>query len=370
MDATQEKYNILYVDDEEDNLVVFRSAFRRFYKVFTATSGSEGLKVMQNENISIIITDQRMPHMTGIQFLQQLPEIPENIRMILTGFSDVEAIIEAINTGKVYRYITKPWDKDELKITIDNALEALTLRRSNRKLILELQDANESLEQKVEERTAQVNRQKEQIETLLLNILPAETAQELQEKGFATPKHYESVSVLFTDFKNFTSIAEKLSPNHLVEELNRCFVAFDEIIERNNLEKIKTIGDAYMCASGIPVPNSSNPQNAVRAGLEIQAFMQGFNTEKKAQGEDYWELRIGIHTGSVIAGVVGKKKFAYDIWGDTVNIASRMESSGETNKVNISGATYELVKDQFTCTYRGKISAKNKGEVDMYFVEA
>jgi class 3 adenylate cyclase len=307
--------------------------------------------------------------MTGIQFLQQLPEEPENIRMILTGFSDVEAIIEAINTGKVYRYITKPWDKDELKITIDNAMEALSLRRRNRQLILELQEANENLEQKVVERTAEVNRQKEQIEQLLLNILPEQTAQELKEKGTATPKHYESVTVMFTDFKNFTKIAERLSPSNLVEELNRCFMAFDEIIERHNLEKIKTIGDAYMCAGGIPTANATNARDAVLAGLEIQAFMQTMKAEKEAKGEPCWELRIGIHTGPVVAGVVGKKKFAYDIWGDTVNIASRMETSGEPGKVNISGATYELVKDQFTCTHRGKISAKNKGEVDMYFVE-
>src|SRR4051812_42751386 len=153
MDTSNEKYNVLYVDDEEDNLVVFRSAFRRFFRIFTATSGAEGLDIMEKEDISLIITDQRMPNMTGIQFLQQLPEEPENIRMILTGFSDVEAIIEAINTGKVYRYITKPWDKDELKITIDNAMEALSLRRRNRQLIHELQEANENLEQKVVERT-------------------------------------------------------------------------------------------------------------------------------------------------------------------------------------------------------------------------
>ncbi|MBC7920103.1 MAG: hypothetical protein H7Z75_03350 [Ferruginibacter sp.] len=289
--------------------------------------------------------------------------------MILTGFSDVEAIIEAINTGKVYRYITKPWDKDELKITIDNAMEALSLRRRNRQLIGELQQANETLEHKVVERTAEVNRQKEQIEALLLNILPAETARELQDQGFATPKHYASASVLFTDFRDFTRIAEQLPPQTLVEELNRCFVAFDDITERHNLEKIKTIGDSYMCAGGIPVANSSHARDAVRAGLAIQAFMEGINAEKIARGEPAWELRVGIHTGPVVAGVVGKKKFAYDIWGDAVNIASRMESSGQTGKVNISGATYALVKDQFTCTHRGRISAKNKGEVDMYFAE-
>jgi len=141
------------------------------------------------------------------------------------------------------------------------------------------------------------------------------------------------------------------------------------IIDKYNLEKIKTIGDSYMCAGGIPVSNTNNPFDAVRAGLAIQEYMDRLKAERQAKGQEYWELRIGIHTGKIIAGVVGKNKFAYDIWGDAVNTASRMESSGTPGKVNISGDTYELVKDLFTCTYRGKVQAKNKGEIDMYYVE-
>jgi adenylate cyclase len=214
-----------------------------------------------------------------------------------------------------------------------------------------------------------IEAEKERSEKLLLNILPFETAEELKEKGSATPKQYDLVSVLFTDFKGFTTIAEKLTPEQLVEELNQCFLEFDHIIDKYNLEKIKTIGDAYMCAGGIPVANTSNPVDIVRAGLEIKAYMDRLKAEREANGQDYWELRIGIHTGKVIAGVVGKNKFAYDIWGDAVNTASRMESSGAPGKVNISGITYEFVKDQFNCIYRGKIQAKNKGDIDMYFVE-
>jgi class 3 adenylate cyclase len=289
--------------------------------------------------------------------------------MILTGYSDVEAVIDAINTGKVYRYITKPWSKDELKVTLDNAIEAFRLRKTNKKLIQELKLANEYLEQKVLERTLEVSSQKIEIEKLLLNILPSETAQELKEKGYATPKYYENVSVLFTDFKDFTKIAEGLSPQELVAELNACFIAFDEIIEKNNLEKIKTIGDAFMCAGGIPLSNQSHPMDAIRAGLEIQEYMNTMNEKRKEKGVLPWNLRIGIHTGPVVAGVVGRRKFAYDIWGDAVNIASRMESSGEAGKVNISDSTFNLVKDKYFCQYRGKVSAKNKGDVDMYFVE-
>lgn len=212
--------------------------------------------------------------------------------------------------------------------------------------------------------------EKERSEKLLLNILPLETAQELKEKGSATPKHYDNVSVLFTDFKGFTKIAEKLTAQELIAELNYCFFEFDKIIDKYNLEKIKTIGDAYMCAGGIPVANKTNPVDIVRAGLEIKEFMDRLKTERERQGKDYWELRIGIHTGEVVAGVVGKNKFAYDIWGDAVNTASRMESSGIPGQVNISGTTYEFIKDRFGCTHRGKVYAKNKGEIDMYIVSA
>ncbi|MEZ5195702.1 MAG: adenylate/guanylate cyclase domain-containing protein [Bacteroidales bacterium] len=214
-----------------------------------------------------------------------------------------------------------------------------------------------------------IEHEKDRSDKLLLNILPEETAEELKEKGSATPKHYDMVSVLFTDFKGFTKIAEKLTPQELVAELNHCFLEFDFIIDKYNLEKIKTIGDAYMCAGGIPVANTSNPVDIVKAGLEIKEYMDHLKKVRESKGQDYWELRIGIHTGSVIAGVVGKNKFAYDIWGDAVNTASRMESSGIPGVVNISGATYELVKDHFDCTHRGKIQAKNKGEIDMYIVE-
>ena len=214
-----------------------------------------------------------------------------------------------------------------------------------------------------------LDHQKEQIEHLLLNILPAEVAKELQNSGKATPRNYETVSVLFTDFKGFTSIADKMSPTELVDELNICFMAFDEIIESNNLEKIKTIGDSYMCAGGIPTPDSRHPYNIVKAGLEIQHYIFQNNQRRAEKGLPPWDVRVGVHVGPLVAGVVGKKKYAYDIWGSTVNIASRMESNGEIGQVNISASAYELIKDKYACTYRGKIYAKNVGEIDMYFID-
>ena len=214
-----------------------------------------------------------------------------------------------------------------------------------------------------------IAKEKQRSEDLLLNILPSETAEELKETGAAKAKSFESVSVLFTDFKNFTRASELLSAEELVEEINMCYSEFDRIITKYGIEKIKTIGDAYMCAGGLPVVNTTHPIDVVKAGLEMVEFIERNKQERIAKNQPYFELRIGVHTGPVVAGIVGIKKFAYDIWGDTVNTASRMESSGETGRVNISGTTYEMVKNIFECTHRGKIQAKNKGEIDMYFVD-
>lgn len=221
----------------------------------------------------------------------------------------------------------------------------------------------------VEERTGELIVAKKKTDELLLNILPAETAEELKSTGSAKAKNYELVTVLFSDFKGFTGISEKMKPEELVAELNYCFSAFDAIIDKYGIEKIKTIGDAYMCVSGLPVQNERHAHDIVNAAIEIRQFMLEYKAEKEAKGEAPFEIRIGINTGSVVAGIVGIKKFAYDIWGNTVNIASRMESTSEPGRINISGATHDFIKNDFNCTWRGKIKAKGIGEIDMYFVE-
>jgi len=226
-----------------------------------------------------------------------------------------------------------------------------------------------------------ISKEKKRSDELLLNILPSETAEELKLTGHAEPKQFDMVTVLFTDFKGFTQIAEKMSAKELVGELDFLFKKFDEIISKYPIEKIKTIGDAYMCAGGLPVANTTNPMDVVLAALEIQEFMTSplspLSLRRGDGGEVLnWKLRIGIHTGPIVAGIVGIKKFAYDIWGDTVNTASRMESSGEAGKVNISGTTYQLIKPNLntqypnlTTVFRGKVQAKNKEDIEMYFVE-
>ncbi len=209
-----------------------------------------------------------------------------------------------------------------------------------------------------------ISKEKHRSDELLLNILPEEVANELKKTGTAKAKHYNHVSVLFTDFVGFTIISEKLSPQELVEEIHACFTAFDAIIERNGMEKIKTIGDAYLAVCGMPNEDSDHAKKTVTASLEIMDYIN-----KRINEGGKFKIRIGINSGPVVAGIVGVKKFAYDIWGDAVNTAARMEQTSVHGKVNISGATYELIKDNFNCTYRGKVDAKNKGEIDMYFVD-
>lgn len=238
------------------------------------------------------------------------------------------------------------------------------------------------LAREVRERTREVMEQKEEIEIqkkvieeeknkvekLLLNILPEETAEELKSRGKASARSYRQVSVMFTDFVGFTKIAETMRPSDLVAKLDAYFIQFDEIIQKYSLEKIKTIGDSYMCAGGVPIRSKNNPIDTVLAALEIQRYMNSLKESAKETGEEVWDLRIGINTGEIIAGVIGTKRFAYDIWGNTVNTANRLQMTSEVNMINISGATFAEIEPYFNCTYRGKIAAKNKGEIDMYYV--
>ncbi len=223
--------------------------------------------------------------------------------------------------------------------------------------------------QQIEAQKQEIDAERTRAEGLLLNILPGEVAAELKQKGSATPQHYDSVTVLFTDFQGFTKIAAALHPTEVVTELNEFFLDFDEICERHNLEKIKTIGDSYMCAGGLPVENATHPLDAIVTAQEMLRVVERHNAKLASLGKTPWLIRIGIHTGEVVAGVVGSKKFAYDIWGDTVNTASRMESNCPVGEINISEATYHLVKHTIYCEYRGAVEVKNKGKMGMYLVE-
>jgi class 3 adenylate cyclase len=227
----------------------------------------------------------------------------------------------------------------------------------------------DNMEKLVEKRTEQLAQEMQKTDSLLLNILPYEVAEELKEFGKATPKYYEQATVLFCDIVNFTSQAEKMTAATLIEELDLCFKAFDKIIAAHGLEKIKTIGDAYLCVGGVPTANNDHAMNVIHAAKDIQAWMKQTLEERQLANSNFFRLRVGIHSGPVVAGVVGSSKFAYDIWGDTVNTACRMEQNGEPGKINISQSVYDIISDKITCSYRGEIAAKNKGMLKMYFVE-
>ncbi|MEZ4948743.1 MAG: adenylate/guanylate cyclase domain-containing protein [Saprospiraceae bacterium] len=364
-----EKPTVLYIDDEPDNLVVFKSAFRRDYNVLTTTSPDEALEMLKGEEIPVVITDQRMPSCTGVELLEQIPTDLSNVRIILTGFSDVEVIIQAINKCGIYRYITKPWDREELKHTINLAFEKYYLKKNNLHLLDELKEANEALEEKVKLRTQELQIEKERANQLLLNILPEETAHELMRRGKVSPKVHSDVTILFIDIAGFTKLTEKMEPEDLIEELDYYYKVFDTIFSKHGVEKIKTIGDAYLAVAGINSQEENSAVCMIKAVQELMSFIEQEKSHRSRIGRPHFEVRVGIHSGTVITGVVGHTKFAFDIWGDDVNLASRCESSGVTGQINVSESTYDLAKSHFEFEPRGEIEAKNKGKVNMYFVK-
>ena len=264
------------------------------------------------------------------------------------------------------------WRMAEMKKQMDSAIQD----DSNKKLVLMAIGVEVlvffvvisllmSKSKKQKDSNKMLQGEKKKAEELLLNILPEKVAIEIQEKGITVAQQFNNVSVIFTDFVSFTKVAERFSPAQLVGEMHACFKAFDEVLEKCNIEKIKTVGDAYLAVSGLPTPNRNHAADAVTFAL----LMRNFMLHRKFQmGDATFEMRIGVHTGSVIAGIVGVKKFAYDIWGDTVNTAARMEQNSEPGKITISESTYQLVKDKFECEYRGEVDAKNKGKLNMDFV--
>ncbi|MBK8847326.1 MAG: hypothetical protein IPO27_12595 [Bacteroidetes bacterium] len=282
------------------------------------------------------------------------------------SYSGWATVMEALALSFLLTQRFEVEKEDVLQKESETQLRLMEKTLENERIV---RNQNKMLEQKVEERTRDLQMEKQKSDDLLLNILPAETANELKLHGKALAKSFDMVTVMFTDFKDFTTVSEKVSAEVLVEEINTCFSTFDLILQKHNVEKIKTIGDAYLCVTGLPVSSSTHAEDMLNAALEIRDFMEKRKQEQTARGGFSFQIRLGMHTGPIVAGIVGLKKYAYDIWGDTVNFAARMEQNSEAGKINISGTTYELIKDKYNCSYRGKIPAKNKGELDMYFAE-
>jgi class 3 adenylate cyclase/DNA-binding NarL/FixJ family response regulator len=397
---------ILFVDDEPDMEELIRQRLRKHVreeKFILEFAGNGRLaleKLKVYSDIRIIVTDINMPEMDGLTLLSELSKLDRPTRtLVVSAYGDMQNIRSAMNNG-AFDFVTKPIDFTDLDLTLEKTVqevlyvlqsletkqklqdetierikaqeEALKQAEENAKLIIQ---QNIMLEEKVAERTLELaekneilNVELQRSEQLLLNILPYETAQELKMSGKAVARYYPDITVMFTDFKGFTHIAEKLSPEQLVQEIDEFFTAFDLIMEKNGIEKIKTIGDAYMAASGLPAINDTHALDMVNAAVDIIEYMEVQKQIRISEGRPVFDIRIGIHTGPVVAGIVGHKKFAYDIWGDAVNLASRMESSGEAGQINISQCTYDRISSNYSCIFRGEIEAKNKGKVGMYFV--
>jgi PAS domain S-box-containing protein len=344
-----EGFEMLY----ECNLEEFREKFGK--NVFESDINTGTVKAMKKcvENGEYVIYE-------SVWFTKDNKR--KNIQTSLTPIYD-----SAENFSKIIAIET---DITDLKM----AEEALSDKHDNLLSTMEhLEEANRLLDEQrneIEKQKASLEEEKNKSDALLLNILPAVAAHQLKKKGFVKPKKYNEVSTLFADFVNFSSLSNSYDTiEEFLAALSFYFETFDEVTTKRFIEKIKTIGDCYMCVGGVPQINKSHPFDTVLAALEIQKFVEEKAAIDQAKGRPVWRLRIGIHSGSVMAGVIGKKKFAYDIWGDTVNVASRMESKGEAGKVNISETTYESVKEYFECKYRGKEHAKNIGYINMYFVE-
>jgi adenylate cyclase len=338
---------------------IYLSTRQFFYKLdkqklIVLDSASGGLTVFKGKNKVYVIKQDGIT-----RFGQKVRDTISNNSLIIedNNIYDLVEVDREIHKGPFY---FRWWAWTLYGIII---LFLVIVYWRKRKHDFETEKAN--LEFIINERTAELTREKQKTDDLLANLLPKDTVDELKNTGKATSQKFNIVTVLFSDIQGFTKIAEQMNPEKLIDELDNFFFHFDSVVEKYNIEKIKTIGDAYMCAGGIPYKNRTNPVEVVLAGLEMQEYMRLL----RQKDVNIWDLRIGIHTGAVIAGVVGHKRMSYDIWGDTVNTASRMESSGEAGKVNISGHTYELVKDFFICEYRGKMPVKYKGDIDMYFVK-
>lgn len=317
---------------------------------------------------------------TNADFLSRIYTATGNFRLALENYNLFVSMRDSINNEEAKRASIKSqfkydFDKRELELKKEQEKRDAISRKEIEKqklirngslggLALVLISALVFFRQR-----NRIRKEKRRSDELLLNILPAETAEELKTNGTAEAKYMESVTVIFTDFKDFTANSERLGPRELVAEINEYFASFDRIMEKHGVEKIKTIGDSYMAAGGLPTTNSTHPIDVVMAAFEIKEFMTEINQRKSAEGKLFFEIRIGIHTGPVVAGIVGIHKFQYDIWGDTVNTASRLENAAEPGMINISAATYDLVKERFTCIHRGNIEVKGKGEVAMYYVE-
>jgi adenylate cyclase len=349
---------ILVVDDNPGNRdMLSRRLVREGYSVDTAANGREALEKLDAGGFDLVLLDIVMPELDGFAVLQRIraeQRWKEVAVIMISALDEIRSVVRCIEMG-AEDYLPKPFDPVLLRARIGAILDRKRLRDEERLRTTQMESAFREAE-----------RQKQETENMLRNILPEKIAGELQSRGSVEPKYFEDVTIAFTDFCGFTLATEKLAAEEVVGLLHEYFTAFDRIISRYGLEKMKTIGDSYMFVSGMPDRRPSHPVDAVLAALEMVETVR--NMAKPDEGID-WQMRVGLHTGPVIAGVVGIHKFAFDVWGDSVNFSSRMESSGAPNRVNLSERTFSRVKDFIRCTPRGRVHTKDGRDVDMFFAD-
>lgn len=394
------KPRILVVDDHPALVTLTRhKLIQKGYEVLTAQNGEDGLELAKKEYPDLILSDVDMPLMDGFEFCaavkdhERLYKIPF---ILITSMATTEHIMKGIESG-ANNYLTKPFDDETLFSKIEELLQNPPLPKKDAESVEVVIEGKEyqvqadyahlinllistyknTLEQnhqlsKMQSGLNAVNKEleitKKEHEELIHNIFPEKVAENLLAYGNVNPERYQDSTVMFTDFAGFTKVVPELSPEKLIKSLSYYFDEFDEITARHNLIKIKTIGDSYMAAGGLPERNASHPVDAILAALKIRNFVKSA-AENKNTDVPYLPIRIGIHTGKAVVGVIGKSRFAYDIWGETVNLAARLEFHSEDNGINISETTYNRVKDFFEFKDRGKVKTKNIGEIPMYFVE-
>lgn len=395
------KPRILVVDDHPALVTLTRhKLIQKGYEVLTAQNGQDALELSRTEYPDLILSDVDMPIMTGFELCERIKKDSRlnKIPIILvTSMATTDYIMKGIEAG-ADNYLTKPYDDDTLYSKIEQLLvdppapasetetvelniegktynvqadysHLVNLLISTYKNTLAQNNQLSKMQSGLNAANKELELIKQEHEELIHNIFPEKVAENLLAYGTVTPERYQDSTIMFTDFSGFTKVVPKLKPEQLIESLSFYFDEFDDITAKHNMIKIKTIGDSYMAAGGLPNRNHTHPVDAILAALKITDFVRSYGERNQNNETPYLPIRIGVHTGKAVVGVIGKKRFAYDIWGETVNLAARLEEHSENNAINISDTTYQRVKDFFECEDRGEIDTKYTGKIPMYFVK-
>ncbi|MBK7857556.1 MAG: response regulator [Archangiaceae bacterium] len=367
--APQPKRTVLVVDDEPGIRSVMKRLLGRYgYEVFVAAGGEEGLTLLREHPVQLVISDIDMPQMNGLQFLTLVHDRhPRVCRILLTGRADLDSAKKAINEGEVYRFLEKPVSNEHLLSTLHFAFETLELEEANRRLVDELKSTVKTLHRLRAAERAQAQElelQRGRAETLLLNVLPRSIAERLKAGEKTLADRFPEATVLFSDLVDFTTLSASMTPQEVVALLNELFSRFDQLADGLGVEKIKTLGDGYLAAAGLPDPRPDHARAVADLALEMQRELERLNERRGTR----LQMRIGVHSGPVVAGIIGLHRFSYDLWGDTVNTAARLESTGAPGRIHVSAEAQRALEQTHRLEPRGPVAMKGKGELDTFWL--